>query len=477
MADRTVRVRVIAELPGFDATMRRGAASTAALGEAATVAGRGVRRLGADAALARGGLTTMATGARGGAAGMREAELAAARAGTAARTGFGSMRSGVASVLGPVKQLGALLAGGAILFGLHDIVHMGNEYTDSMNKFLEVTRASGAQMHAAGREAQALGSDMKLPSANAAEAADAMVELAKAGLSAQDAIKAARGTIQLAAAARTDVATAAKIEGDIMDQFAMKSSQATKVADVLANTANSSSGELMDLYYAMKYVGPTAHSMGVSIKDAATAVGLLGKSGIIGETAGTSLRGALVNMARPTKQAKDGLHTLGIEAFDAQGNFKGLQYVITQLHDAQEHLTTQQFTAAAAMAFGKPALSAMTALAHQGGEAFQQFGIQVGRVGGAAALAAAESKGLGGAMRGLGKQISSAFLQVYLGISPTLERVTRAMTSSVSSAIPYIKSGIRIAGDLWDIYGPTVEAKLHAARAASAGPRPAWQRP
>ncbi|MFL4947476.1 phage tail tape measure protein [Streptomyces sp. MMS24-I31] len=484
MADRTVRVRVLAELPGFAAAMRAGAASTTALGEAAALAGRGVRTLGADAAAARAGMMSMGAGARGGAAGVREGEAAAlaagrgarairdetalatpafGRLGSAARAGMGSVRSGVESVLGPVKHLGALLAGGAILFGLHDIVHAGNEYTDSMNKFLEVTRASGAQMSAAGREAQSLGADMKLPSANAAEAADAMVELAKAGLSAQDAIKAARGTIQLSAAARTDVATAAKIEGDVMDQFALKSTEATHVADVLANTANSASGELMDIYYAMKYVGPIAHTMGVSIKDTATAVGLLGKSGIIGETAGTALRSALVNMAKPTKQAKTGLHELGIEAFDSNGKFKGLQYVITQLGKASERMSTQQFTAAAAMAFGKPALAGMVALAHQGGEAFQQFGTQVGRVGGAAALAAAESKGLGGAMRGLGKQLQSAFLQVYLGVAPGLEKITRSMTQGVSAAIPYIKSGIRIAGDLWDIYGPTVEAKLRSA--------------
>ncbi|GAX57338.1 phage tail tape measure protein [Streptomyces olivochromogenes] len=484
MADRTVRVRVIAEMPGFGTIVRTGTGELLALGEASLVAGRGIRALGADGAIARTGLMAMGAGARGGAAGVGEAEAAAlaagrgaramrneaaltspafGRMGAAARTGMGSVQSGITSVLGPMKHLGALLAGGAIIFGLHDIVHSGNEYTDAMNKFLEVTRASGGQMAAAGREAQALGADMKLPSANAAEAADAMVELSKAGLSAQDAIRAARGTIQLSAAARTDVATAAKIEGDIMDQFALKSTEATHVADVLANTSNSASGELMDIYYAMKYVGPIAHTMGVSIKDTATAVGLLGKSGIIGETAGTALRSALVNMAKPTKLATKGLHELGIEAFDGQGNFKGLQYVITKLGDASHHLTTQQFTAAAAMAFGKPALAGMVALAHQGGEAFQTFGVQVGRVGGAAALAAAESKGLGGAMRGLGKQISSAFLQIYLGIAPGLEGITRSMTQGVSKAIPYIKSGIRIAGDLWDIYGPSVEAKLHSA--------------
>lgn len=484
MTDRTVRVRVSAELGTYNTQMTRAATTTARFGETAVVAGRGVRALGADADAAAVGLTAAGAGARGGAAGMREAQLAAGltgrgvrslgttaagtvpalgRVGTAGRSAFSTIRGGAASALAPVKSLGLLLAGGSLIYGLHKIIEQGNEYNDALLKFSEVTRASGAQMAAAGREAQALGADMKLPSANAAEAADAMVDLAKAGLGAQDAIKATRGTIQLAAAARTDVATAAQIEGDIMDQFALKSTEATHVADVLANTSNSASGQLIDLYYAMKYLGPTAHSLGVSLNDTATAVGLLGKSGIIGETAGTSLRGALVNLAKQTPQMKKGLKELGIEAFDSQGRFKGLQYVITQLHTAQEHLTQQQFTSAAAMAFGKPALSAMTALAHQGGEAFEQFGTQVGRVGGAANIAAAESKGLGGAMRGLGKQISSTFLQVYLGVAPVLENVTRKMTSSVSSAIPYVKRGIKTAGDLWVLYGPAVEARLHEA--------------
>src|SRR5437879_3765041 len=105
----------------------------------------------------------------------------------------------------------------------------------------------------------------------------------------------------------------------------------------------------MDIYYAMKYVGPIAHTMGISIQETAAAVGLLGKSGIIGETAGTALRAALVNMSKPSKQVKEGLHELGIEAFDSQGNFKGLEYVIESLGKAQEHMSTQQFTAAAAM--------------------------------------------------------------------------------------------------------------------------------
>ncbi|MFJ6293190.1 phage tail tape measure protein [Streptomyces griseoviridis] len=483
MAERTVRVRVVAQLSGFGA-LRGAAGQVAGFGRMAAGAAGGVRGLTTASAGARRGLAGVGAGARGGAAGLRDTTAAAGaarrglagvttagatvpglfgRIGASARSGMSRAAQATSSLLAPVRGLGTMLAGGAIIYGLADIVHQGNEYSSALLKFGEVTRASGAEMKAAGREAQALGADVRLPAATAAEAADAMVELAKAGLSATDSMRAARGTLQLSAAARTDVAMAARIEGDIMDQFAMKGSQATIVADTLANTVNNSSGELIDLYYAMKYVGPTAHSMGVSIQETATAVGLLGKSGIIGETAGTTLRGMLARMAAPTRQAKKGLRELGIEAFDSAGKFKGLEYVVGKLADAHHHLTQKEFTSAAAMAFGKPALSGATALAHQGAEAYQTLAKQIGRAGGAADVAAAESKGLGGAMRTLGAQIRGAFLQVYLGVSPVLEKITRGMATSVSSAIPYIKRGVKVAGTVWEVYGPTVERKLHAA--------------
>jgi hypothetical protein len=141
--------------------------------------------------------------------------------------------------------------------------------------------------------------------------------------------------------------------------------------------------------------------------------------------------------------AKKGLHELGIEAFDSQGRFKGLQYVIGQLGDAQKHMTSQQFTAASAMAFGKPALAAMVALAHQGSDAFQQFGCRstasvVPRLWPRRSPRASAAR-----CAALGKQISAAFLQVYLGVSPRPGEGHRGFSSKVSEAIPYIKRGIR----------------------------------
>ncbi|MFJ1832123.1 hypothetical protein ACIOG9_47605, partial [Streptomyces sp. NPDC088178] len=169
MAERTVRVRVIADTLGFAAGMRGAAGAAAGFGRQAAAAGAGVRGLTAATGSARRGMTAVGAGARGGAAGLRDGATAAGaarrgltsvgstasgiapvfgRIGAAARSGLGTVRSATSSVIAPVRSLGTLLAGGAIIYGLADIVHEGNDYTSALLKFGEVTRASGAEMKA-----------------------------------------------------------------------------------------------------------------------------------------------------------------------------------------------------------------------------------------------------------------------------------------------------------------------------------------
>ena len=60
--------------------------------------------------------------------------------------------------------------------------------------------------------AKQLGADITLPAVSAASAANAMAELAKAGLSVNQAIAATRGVLQLATAASIDNAQAVQLD-------------------------------------------------------------------------------------------------------------------------------------------------------------------------------------------------------------------------------------------------------------------------
>lgn len=354
--------------------------------------------------------------------------------------------------------LGALLSGGALVMGGAALIKQGNEYQQSMNTFGAVTGATQLQMQRAAATAAQLGNDLSLPGATASEAAESMVELAKAGFRTDQAISSTRASLTLASAAQVDAGQSAKYLGDMMDQFGMGADEAGVAADTLAATANAASGDITDIYYAMKYAGPVAHGLGVTMQEAAAGVGMLGKAGILGQTAGTTLRGMFANLAAPTKQMKQGLSDLGIQAWDTQGNFKGLRVVIDGLSKAQKTMNQQDFTGAVKKAFGKPAMSGAIALAHQGTDSYDALLKAVSQTGAAADIAAAKGKGLAGAMLQLKTQAKQTGLALYDGMAPGLEFLTRGITSGLSKATPKIKDFFQYVNDSATLFGPDVAA-------------------
>lgn len=357
-----------------------------------------------------------------------------------------------------MAHLATLLTGGAFAIGGAELLKMGGEYQQAMNTFGAVTGATSMQMQRAAATADQLGNDLSLPGATATDAAESMVELAKAGFRTDQAISSTRASLVLASAAQVDAADSAKYLGDMMDQFGMGADQASQAADTLAATANAASGDIIDIYYAMKYAGPVANGLGVSMQETAAAVGMLGKAGILGQTAGTTLRGMFANLAAPTKQMTEGLEAMGIQAWDAQGNFKGLRYVIEGLSHAQHEMSQQDFAAAVKKAMGKPAMSGAIALAHQGVDSFDALMQAVSDTGAASDIAAAKGKGLAGAMLQLKTQAKQTGLTIYQGMAPGLEFLVRGITSGLSRATPHIKSFFGYLNDAATLFGPDIAA-------------------
>ncbi len=388
----------------------------------------------------------------------RRADARLARVGGAGINGMRRYRHETSRARDQVKSLAVLLSGGALTLGAADVVKEGNEYQQAMNAFGATTGATQMQMQRAASTANQLGNDLKLPGSTAADAAEAMVELAKAGFRTDQAISATQASLVLASAAQVNAADSAKYLGDMMDQFGMGADQASSAADTLAATANAASGDIIDIYYAMKYAGPVAHGLGVTMQETASAVGMLGKAGILGQTAGTTLRGMMANLAAPTPQMIEGLKAMNIEAWDAQGNFKGLRYVIDGLSKAQHHMTQQDFAAAVKKSMGKPAMSGAIALAHQGVDSFDALMAAVSQTGAASEIAAAKGKGLAGAMLQLKTQARQTGLTIYQGMAPGLEFLVRGVTSGLADATPHIEHFFDYLNDAATLFGPDLAA-------------------
>lgn len=372
------------------------------------------------------------------------------------------LRQQIPLASGLAKGIGLAIAGGLTLatIGFGAVIDKGIEFRSNLNELKSVSSATSVQMVAVGRTAQALGADLTLPATSSADAAAAMLELSKGGLSVQESMEAAKGTLQLSAAAHIEAARAAEIQSSTLNQFRLSADQAGRVADVLANTANAASGEITDMALSLKYVGSIAQALNVPLEDTAATIGLLANNGIIGETAGTALRGMLASLAAPSAAAKKGIRELGLEVFDQNGRFVGMRSVIEQLASAQGRMTDQQFAANAEIAFGREPLAAITALAAEGGPAFDEMAKAVARTGGAADVAAAKTKGLGGALEGFKSTAETVGLSLFDVIEGPLEGLVKRATEVVSEVGPAVTRGLQTGVNAARLFGPDIAAAM-----------------
>jgi TP901 family phage tail tape measure protein len=337
-----------------------------------------------------------------------------------------SLKKGLASV-GLVTGIAAV---GAAIMGT---LRVGMQFEDNMNTLKAVTGGTAAEMTKASAHARALGSDLTLPSVSAGDAAEAMLALSKGGLTLQESMNAARGTLLLAAAANISGAEAAQFQSAALKTFNIDASQAGRVADVLANTANSAAGEITDFGAGLQQAGTVANSFGWSIEETTTMLGLMANAGIRGSDAGTSLKTALTQLLTPTSRQAAALADLGVNLRDSSGQMLSARDLSAQLAAARERMSSAEFAAAAATAFGTDAVRTALVAAQAGSEGYDRLAGSVGRAGGAQAVAEARTQGLSGAMGKFSSVVQDLALSIYEKLSPALQAIVDFGTTVVGA--------------------------------------------
>lgn len=365
--------------------------------------------------------------------GAHGAALAAsgAAAGKAAQKNavFGKSLKGVAaSAAMTARSLAGGLGFAGVGMALKGVVQAGMEFETNLNTMQAVSGATASQMRNVKQAARELGTDSSFVSTSAADAALAMTELAKAGMNADQSMAAARGTLQLAEAAQISGAEAATIQANALNAFGLEASQAGYVSDVLANAANKSSAEMKDIADGMQQTAAVARSYGVSIDDTAAALAVLANNGIKGSDAGTLMKRTLQQLANPSKQVQGALQELGVEAFDAQGNFKGMAYVMGALQDASKSMSREAYVTATNVAFGSDAARFAGIAAKEGAEGFIKMQKGINQAGAAAALAKSRAKGLPGAWSQVKNAVEDFGLVVYDAVDKPLTYAAKAAT-------------------------------------------------
>ena len=289
-------------------------------------------------------------------------------------TGIGKSMTSVGSTLTKSVTVPLLGIGTAGL-------KVASDFDSAMSGVKAISGATGEEFDALRAKAIELGGSTAF-SAN--EVAVAMTEMAKAGWDSQQILDGMSGVLDAAAASGEDLGTVSTIVADAMTGFGMEAKESTRVADLLTQAANSGTIGINDLGESFKYIAPVAGSMGLSIEDVTTALSAMSQSGIKGSQAGTSLRGVLTRMVKPTDDVAAAMDELGIVLTNSDGSFKSLDQILSEMRGSFSGLTDEQKTYYAATLAGQEGMSGLLSLLNMSQEEYDEIAASMDNAGGVA---------------------------------------------------------------------------------------------
>ncbi|MGP1445277.1 phage tail tape measure protein [Treponema sp.] len=322
-------------------------------------------------------------------------------------------------------------------------------FEQSMQNTFSVMGATASEMEALRKKAENMGASTRF---SASQAADALYSLGSAGQTAAQAMNSLDGVLQLAGATGSDLAFTSSTIASTLSQFHLSAEKSAHIADVFSLAISKSQANMTKLSYSMKYVGPVAAGLGVSLEASTAALMRLYNTGFGGEQAGTILRSGLQKLASGTDDVKKKLEALGVSYDEVNPKTNNLADIIQRLKDANIDV------AKSSELFGEAAAAGMQALIEGGGDAIRTM------------------DGLLQASDGAAKKMqdiqNASFANTKAELSSAFEAVQITLTSNIIPAVDTFAKGItRVLQAVNELpVGVQISGTAFAALAAAAGP-------
>lgn len=307
-------------------------------------------------------------------------------------------------------------------------------FDDAIRATAAVSGASGTALQSLNDKARELGATTSF---TAVQVANLMTELGRAGFR-PDEIEAMTGAVlDLARATGTDATLSAGIMAATLRQFGLGATDAARAADVLTKAANSTFNTVEGLGESLKYAGPVAQSLGMSLEDTTAILGVLGNVGIQGSEAGTALRRLSVISAGAGAELQK---IFGVTNTDAAGNLKPLVDILDEINQVTAGMPVAERTAKMADAFGLLGITSANVLSSSA-DGVKGLAEQLRNAQGTAAATAKEmDAGLGGAMRITMSAIEGTALAIGDALAPTLQYLVEGIGHAASTLTTFIKN-------------------------------------
>ena len=316
--------------------------------------------------------------------------------------------------------------------------------TVAVKNFAEVDKTmtlANQTMGNTAEEAELLDRAMSEAAANStfgmSDAAEAVLNFARAGLDAQQAAQALAPAMNLAAGEGGNLDTVSAGLVATINGFGDSFENAASYADVFAAACNNSALDVNSLSEAMSVAAPIFHAAGYTVEDAALYMGTMANNGIDANTAANSLKTGLARLAKPAKEGAEMMDKLGISVFNADGTMKDSIEVQRLLHDKFAQLSEQEQIAAASAIFGKNQMSSWLALINTAPEDVRELADSLHTAAGTTdEMAEAMMGGFGGSIEKLKSSLD--VLMYTLGklaaeyLAPVIEKVQAGIDKFLS---------------------------------------------
>ena len=263
------------------------------------------------------------------------------------------------------------------------------------------------------------------------DAAEAMLNFARAGLSAEQSASALAPAMNLAAGEGGDLNTVSAGLVATINGFHGSFDDAAHYADVFANACNNSALDVNSLSEAMSVAAPIFASAGYSIEDAALYMGVMANNGIEANVAANSLKTGLARLVSPAKDGADEMERLGLSFTNADGSMKDTITIQKELHDTFARLSESEQIAAASAIFGKNQMAPWLALINTAPEDVQALSTELGVLGTTQEMANAQMSGFAGSLEALKSNVDVLMTSLGEALAPTIQKIAGYLQRAV----------------------------------------------
>jgi TP901 family phage tail tape measure protein len=293
-------------------------------------------------------------------------------------------------------------------------------FEQSLANVASVAGASASELKLLEDTALSMGQTTRF---TASEAADALYNLASAGLDAAESAAALEGVLNLAGATGSDLAFTSATMTATMSQFGIEAENSADVANIFAAAIAGSQANMDKLASAFRQVGPVASGFGISLEETTGALEVLFNAGFRGESAGVALRNILSKIANESGPTASKLKKLGV-------NIKQLSAAET-VADKIDILSKANLDAKGAVAAFGESGTALIPLLSAGKAGIEEYTASVTDTTKAAELYAIQNDTLQGSLDSAGSAVES----MAISLGDSLEPVIRPMVDLFASFI------------------------------------------